>query len=198
MQPPKDMERVKPYHNNVRKYIKQQGYTIQEVADEIGISRRTLTNYVTGTSPIPRTYLEKIAYTIGCDVEELMSRPTQSDEQKTTPTLPTNAQNNQTSPIILLTSEQKEMLQSLLNLDSDLLTQKLETASSTAITRRMLLQEMMGIMGLAFTLSPGLPPPVESGKNMINDNLMKLFENNMSAHWELYHTGGAARVVSGL
>ena len=27
---------------------------------------------------------------------------------------------------------------------------------------------------------------------------MKLFENNMTAHWELYHTGGAARVVSGL
>ena len=170
MQQPKDMERVKPYHNNVRKYIKQHGYTIQEVADEIGISRRTLTNYVTGISPIPRAYLEKIASTIGCDVEELMARPAQSNEQKPTQTLPTNTQNTQTSPIVLLTNEQKALFQSLLNLDSDLLTQKLENASSTTLTRRMLLQEIFGIVELAFTLSPGPPPPVEHGKNIINDD----------------------------
>ena len=62
MHNPKDMESTKPYPNSVKECIKRQGYTLQEVADEIGISRRTLTSYVSGHVAIPRTYLEKIAY----------------------------------------------------------------------------------------------------------------------------------------
>ena len=73
MQDPKDTESAKPYPNSVKECIKRQGYTLQEVADEIGISRRTLTSYVSGHVAIPRTYLEKIASTIDCNVEDLMS-----------------------------------------------------------------------------------------------------------------------------
>ena len=80
MQDPKDMEYTKPYPNSVKECIKRHGYTLQEVADEIGISRRTLTSYVSGQVAIPRSYLEKIAYTIGCDVEELISRPLNRNE----------------------------------------------------------------------------------------------------------------------
>jgi len=80
MQDPKDMESTKPYPNSVKDCIKRQGYTLQEVADEIGISRRTLTSYVSGQVAIPRIYLEKIAYTIGCDVEELVGRPLNRNE----------------------------------------------------------------------------------------------------------------------
>src|SRR6266566_2790447 len=76
MQDPKDTESTKLYPNSVKRCIKRQGYTLQEVADEVGISRRTLTSYVTGEVPTPRTYLEKIAYTIGCDTDELVIHPT--------------------------------------------------------------------------------------------------------------------------
>lgn len=95
MQQPKDMEAKRPYPNNVRQCIKRQGYTLQEVADEIGISRRTLTSYVSGNVPIPRNYLEKIASTIGCDVEELVTRP---------------ARQNETPPSSLLLNPQKERI----------------------------------------------------------------------------------------
>ena len=82
MQQRKSAGAVRPYPNNVKEWIKKQGYTIQEVAGEIGISRRTLTSYVSGNVPIPRYYLEKIAYTIACDVEDLMKRPSQQNENK--------------------------------------------------------------------------------------------------------------------
>ena len=80
MQDPKDTESTKLYPNSVKECIKRQGYTLQEVADEIGISRRTLTSYVSGQVPIPRTYLEKIASTIGCTIEELIVRPPRQSE----------------------------------------------------------------------------------------------------------------------
>src|SRR5437764_8292581 len=76
MQQPKDMQTKNPYPNHIKQCIKRQGYTLQEVADEVGISRRTLTSYVTGEVPTPRRCLEKIASTIGCDIDELVIRPT--------------------------------------------------------------------------------------------------------------------------
>src|SRR5437763_12061854 len=75
MQGRKDTESTKLYPNSVKQCIKRQGYTLQEVADEVGISRRTLTSYVTGEVPTPRNCLEKIASTIGCDIDELVIRP---------------------------------------------------------------------------------------------------------------------------
>ena len=87
MQDPKDMESTKPYPNSVKECIKRQGYTLREVADEIGVSRRTLTSYVSGHVAIPRTYLEKIASTIGCDVEDLIARPSHHSDITSFPLL---------------------------------------------------------------------------------------------------------------
>ena len=81
MQQPRNKTSQIPYPNNVKRCIKQQGYTLQEVADLIGISRRTLTNYVAGLVPIPKRYLEKIADVIGCDIQVLAS---QNDTQENT------------------------------------------------------------------------------------------------------------------
>src|SRR5438045_721621 len=80
MQQPKDMQARGQYPNHIKRCIKRQGYTLQEVADEVGISRRTLTSYVTGEVPTPRNCLEKIAYTIGCDLDELVIHPTRHSE----------------------------------------------------------------------------------------------------------------------
>jgi transcriptional regulator with XRE-family HTH domain len=59
------------YSNQIGWWIKKQGYTQEEVADAIGIARRTLSNYIAGTRVVPRSYLEKIAATLGCDLEDL-------------------------------------------------------------------------------------------------------------------------------
>jgi|GEM_PF-1348643 len=92
MQEPKDRANQTPYPNNIRQRIKRQGYTLQEVADETGIARRTLTNYVSGIVPIPKRYLEKIANVIGCNVEELTINDRESkklvQEQESTNTSP--------------------------------------------------------------------------------------------------------------
>jgi len=71
MQDPKNLEAAKAYPNNIGWWIKKQGYTQEEIADAIGIARRTLSNYIAGRRVTPRHYLEKIAQTIGCDIEEL-------------------------------------------------------------------------------------------------------------------------------
>ncbi len=71
MQDPKDLETAKRYPNNIGWWIKKQGYTQEEVADTIGIARRTLSNYIAGRRVTPRYYLEKIAQTIACDMEAL-------------------------------------------------------------------------------------------------------------------------------
>ena len=71
MQDPKNLEAAKAYPNNIGRWIKKQGYTQEEIADAIGIARRTLSNYIAGRRVTPRHYLEKIAQTIGCDIEEL-------------------------------------------------------------------------------------------------------------------------------
>lgn len=71
MQNPKDLEAAKLYPNSIGWWIKKQGYTQEEVADAIGIARRTLSNYIAGRRVTPRHYLEKIASTIGCDIELL-------------------------------------------------------------------------------------------------------------------------------
>ena len=68
---PKDLKAVKRYPNTIGWWIKQQGYTQEEVADAVGIARRTLSNYIAGRRVTPRHSLEKIAQTIGCDIEAL-------------------------------------------------------------------------------------------------------------------------------
>src|SRR5215469_12360204 len=71
MQQPTNSEATSLYPNNIGWWIKRQGYTQEEVADEIGIARRTLSNYIAGKRVAPRYCLEKIAKTIGCEIEDL-------------------------------------------------------------------------------------------------------------------------------
>ena len=198
MQQNKKTELEKTYPNNIKECIKRQGYTIGEVADEIGIARRTLTNYVAGTVPTPRLLLEKIAYTIACDVEELLPSATTIDKSKQITQSPTSiSTTDQEQTILLLTDRQKEVLNTLLALDDDLFSQN-NDSTSNHISRRAFLQQVLGAIGLAYSLPLGNQLPTQTNNSFISEDLIKLFENSMAANWELYHTGGAARVVNGL
>jgi transcriptional regulator with XRE-family HTH domain len=75
MPQPKETEAPSLYPNNIGRCIKKQGYTQEEVADAIGIARRTLTNYISGKRATPRYCLEKIAKAIGCEIEALTFQP---------------------------------------------------------------------------------------------------------------------------
>src|SRR5438067_3213619 len=68
-------EQGKPYPNYIRYYLKQQGYSIQELADRTGISRRSLTDYLGGVRAVPRTNLKKIARVLRCSIHELVPEP---------------------------------------------------------------------------------------------------------------------------
>jgi tetratricopeptide (TPR) repeat protein len=193
VQQSKNTETPKPYSNNIRHCIKKQGYTIQEVANETGIPRRTLTNYISGEAPIPRTYLEKIAYTIGCDTQELLQQPPQNMQPSV---VSTATPLDQMPTIVTLTDELKNFLTALLKLDGDLLTQN-QRGSSADLSRRIVLQEFLGLLRVAFAFSHNQPSYFEQEQNshIINEDLMVLFESTMPTYWELYHTGGAVRVA---
>src|SRR5215469_9096007 len=83
MQQPTNSEATSLYPNNIGWWIKRQGYTQEEVADEIGIARRTLSNYIAGKRVAPRYCLENIAKTIGCEIEDL----TLPSEHQSSPSL---------------------------------------------------------------------------------------------------------------
>lgn len=68
----KDGSRSSPVETSIGYWIKKQGYTIQEVANEVGISRRTLSNYIAGVRMPPRNVLQRIATIIGCDPQCLL------------------------------------------------------------------------------------------------------------------------------
>lgn len=53
----------------IKEVLKEKGYTIQSLSDEMGINRVSLTNSING-NPTVET-LEKIANTLGVDVSEL-------------------------------------------------------------------------------------------------------------------------------
>ena len=67
---PRRVAQVKPYANNLRLCIRRCGYKAQEVADGIGMSRNTLSDYIVGNRPAPKDCLRKIADFIGCDIED--------------------------------------------------------------------------------------------------------------------------------
>lgn len=70
----------KPYPNNLKQCIKRAGYKIREVADEIGMPRSTLSDYVAGNRPVPKDCLDKIAKVIGYHVEEFVIRNTNQQQ----------------------------------------------------------------------------------------------------------------------
>jgi transcriptional regulator with XRE-family HTH domain/tetratricopeptide (TPR) repeat protein len=65
------VENTVKFPNNLRKIIKQAGFTVQEVAQETGIPLRTLFDYCKGNVSIPKKKREKLALIIGCSEHDL-------------------------------------------------------------------------------------------------------------------------------
>ena len=59
------------YSNNLKYWIKQSGYKLYEVADEVDIPLRTLNDYCAGRVAIPKKKLEAIAQFINCPISLL-------------------------------------------------------------------------------------------------------------------------------
>ncbi len=66
------------YPNYIKHVIKYKGYTIQGVADKVGISRRTMTDYTTCKRPVPRDIIRRLARYLKCSIYELMAEPVHS------------------------------------------------------------------------------------------------------------------------
>ncbi|HLI90667.1 MAG TPA: helix-turn-helix transcriptional regulator [Ktedonobacteraceae bacterium] len=58
--------------NRIKAEIKRRGYRLYEVAKALYISERTLYNYCTGETPIPRITLERLAKLLECPISALV------------------------------------------------------------------------------------------------------------------------------
>lgn len=65
----------------VKEVIKAKGLTMQQVADELGITRDTLTRNINGNPTIET--LEKIAKTLGVSVSDLLNEKKSEDDNNT-------------------------------------------------------------------------------------------------------------------
>ena len=65
----------------VKEVIKAKGLTMQQVADELGITRDTLTRNINGNPTIET--LEKIAKTLGVSVSDLLNEDKPEEDQNT-------------------------------------------------------------------------------------------------------------------
>ena len=65
----------------VKEVIKAKGLTMQQVADELGITRDTLTRNINGNPTIET--LEKIAKTLGVSVSALLNEEKTEEDQNT-------------------------------------------------------------------------------------------------------------------
>ena len=65
----------------VKEVIKAKGLTMQQVADELGITRDTLTRNINGNPTIET--LEKIAKTLGVSVSDLLNEEKPEEDQNT-------------------------------------------------------------------------------------------------------------------
>ena len=61
--------------NNLDKIIKKSGYKKEKIANEMGITKNTITNYVKGDS-LPNVEIAlKIADFLGCDIKDIFFLP---------------------------------------------------------------------------------------------------------------------------
>lgn len=63
---------------NIKQTIKDKGYTIQDVADKIGVNRVTLTNTISGNPTYKK--MKQIADAIGCNVTDFFSDEVECDD----------------------------------------------------------------------------------------------------------------------
>jgi tetratricopeptide (TPR) repeat protein len=67
------------YPNRIKEHIHAAGYTIREITVELRIPERTMRDYLTGRTPMPREYLEALEVILGCSLEDLLpASPTAS------------------------------------------------------------------------------------------------------------------------
>src|SRR5215471_9992652 len=60
------------YPNRIKEQIHAAGYTIREITEELNIAERTMRDYLTGRTTMPRVYLEALARVLGCTCDELL------------------------------------------------------------------------------------------------------------------------------
>lgn len=58
---------------DIKRVIREKGMTVQEVADNMGISRTGLSQHINGNPSVD--VLERIANAIGCSVAEFFEKP---------------------------------------------------------------------------------------------------------------------------
>src|SRR5581483_908140 len=165
------------YPNRIGYCIKKYGYTYTEVADAIGVARRTLSYYISGERAAPRYCLEKIARLVGCEIEELRG--------------------SQAPSIQILTDEQKKMLSALLSQNSKLLTEEPRNGA-TDTAQQLLLQQILGLPESPHILSSTGQSHTQQSHRIINEQFISILESDLATRWELYHTAGAARAFVGL
>jgi tetratricopeptide (TPR) repeat protein len=61
------------YPNRIKEYIHAAGYTIREITVALNIPERTMRDYLTGRTSMPREYLEALTVLLGCSREDLLS-----------------------------------------------------------------------------------------------------------------------------
>jgi tetratricopeptide (TPR) repeat protein len=62
------------YPNRIKTCIQAAGYKVREITAELHIPDRTMRDYITGRTAMPREYLEALAGLIGCSIEDLVPR----------------------------------------------------------------------------------------------------------------------------
>jgi tetratricopeptide (TPR) repeat protein len=60
------------YPNRIKACIHAAGYTIREIVVELSIPERTMRDYLTGRTAMPREYLEALAVILGCSLEDFL------------------------------------------------------------------------------------------------------------------------------
>jgi len=59
------------YPNRIKEHIHAAGYKVREITAELNVPERTMRDYLTGRTSMPREYLDALAAILGCSVEDL-------------------------------------------------------------------------------------------------------------------------------
>lgn len=154
MQLDKSVTKAPAFPNNIGYCIRKYGYNYSELADEIGVSRKTLYNYIAGYRAVPKYTLEKIAKTLGCSAEELIAAPATGAEQAAEVSLvqsESSLSHGESFECSITTDEHQKMLpaislpsQSIIEEDNQLEGQDMDQL------RRQATRQIVNIAGAAF------------------------------------------------
>lgn len=172
------------YPNSIGYCIKKYGYTRSEVANEIGIARKSLYLYCSGRLAPPRYTLTKIARTLGCSVEELMA--THGEE-----TITITSEQGQSRQESVNQSALQSTIQGMLKVIQNLEQEGFDMNRS----RRFFLQ-MPGATGITLVTAPKevLHFAIGDGQNQITDLSAATIENlaSMLQHYRSLQRAGLA------